>query len=324
MHARRAHKCICVAANTRKAVIALVLWITLGFAVACSPSSQYKRVDLKAFEQPSTSPVAAQQTTVPPLRVAVSSMVSPKETFTTYQDLIQYLGARMNRPVQLVERKTYAEVNDLIQSGGVDVAFVCSQSYVQGQQRFGLELLAAPEVRGEALYRAYIIVPVDSQVTQFDQLRGKVFAFTDPDSNTGRLVPSYLLWQKHESPEGFFRETVYTYSHDNSMKAVAGRLVDGASVDSLAYDYTLTQNAGLASRTRIIYRSDPFGSPPAVVPPGLPEELKRQLRETLLGMDSDYRGKTILASLMIDRFVIPDQTAYEPIREMLRKVQDQR
>jgi len=302
----------------------LALLAALGFAVACSPSPQYKRIDLKVSGQPSAPPVAAQQSAVAPLRVAVASMVSPKETFTTYQDLIQYLGARMNRPVELVQRKTYAEVNDLIQAGGIDVAFVCSLPYVEGQQRFGMELLAAPEVRGEALYRAYVIVPADSPVMRFDQLRGMTFAFTDPDSNTGKLVPTYFLWQQHLTPESFFQKVVYTYSHDNSMKAVADGLVDGASVESLVYDYVVARNTALADRTRVIWRSDSFGTPPVVVSPNLAPDLKKQLRDALLGMDGNYQGHAILNNLMIDRFVVPDQAAYDPVRNMLQKVNQQR
>ncbi len=304
------------------ATLPLLLVALISFLAACSPSPQYKRIQLTAPGQ--APPAHPTQPSIAPLRVAVASMVSPKETFKSYQEMLQYLGAHLDRPIELVQRKTYAEVNELIRSGSIDLAFVCSQSYVQGQQQFGMELLAAPEVRGEALYRAYIIVPAESSVTRFDELRGRVFAFTDPDSNTGRLVPTFLLWQKRESPDSFFHETVYTYSHDNSMRAVADRLVDGASVDSLAYDYTLTQDPDLAARTRIIYQSEPFGSPPVVVPPGLPDELKQKLRETLFDMDADYRGKAILSSLMIDRFVVPDQSTYEPIRDMLRKVQGQR
>ncbi len=308
--------------DASRTIIALALLAVLAFAAACSSSPQYKRIQLTVPGQ--AQPAPPTQPPIAPLRVAVASMVSPKETFKSYQEMLQYLGARLDRPIELVQRKTYAEVNELIRAGGIDLAFICSQSYVQGQQQFGMELLAAPEVRGEALYRAYIIVPAESSVARFDELHGRVFAFTDPDSNTGRLVPTFLLWQKGERPEDFFRETVYTYSHDNSMRAVADRLVDGASVDSLAYDYTLTQNPELAARTRIIYQSEPFGSPPVVVPPRLSEELKQQLRETLLGMDGDYQGKAILSSLMIDRFVVPDQSTYEPIRVMLRKVQGQR
>jgi phosphonate transport system substrate-binding protein len=305
-------------------VIALVLLALVELAVACSPSPQYKRIDLKVSGEPSAPPVVAHQPAVAPLRMAVGDMVSPKETFTTYQDLTQYLGAKLNRPVELVQRKTYAEVNDLIQSGSIDLAFVCSLPYVEGQQKFGMQLLAAPEVRGETLYRAYIIVPAGSPVAQFDQLRGMTFAFTDPDSNTGKLVPTYLLWQQHLTPEGFFQKVVYTYSHDNSMKAVADGLVDGASVDSLVYDYIVARDPALAERTRVIWRSDPFGTPPVVVPPNLAPDLKRQLSDALLGMSGDYQGRAILNNLMIDRFVVPDPSTYDPVREMLQKVNGQR
>lgn len=304
-----------------RAILLLVPFVLLGLVVACAPAPQYKRVSLATAGQAPAS--AASQWTRAPLRVAVSSMVSPKETFRTYQELLKYLETRLDRPVELVQRKTYAEVNNLVRAGGIDLAFVCTLAYVQGQQDFDMELLAAPQVRGEATYRAYIIVPVDSPTQDLDGLRGRIFAFTDPDSNTGRLVPIYLLRQRGQAPEGFFGKVVYTYSHDNSIKAVADKLVDGASVDSLVYDYTLARNPELASRTRVVYRSEPFGAPPVVVHPGLSVELKDRLREAILGMHEDPRGRAILEGLLIDRFVVPDQAAYDPVRAMLRAVRDE-
>ncbi|MHB0868582.1 MAG: substrate-binding domain-containing protein [Chloroflexota bacterium] len=303
----------------RAALVLLLAQVVL--LAACSPKPSYKQVDLSVpgrSQTPSTT-----QPTRAPLRVAISAVVSPKETFKIYQELLQYLGELLGRPVELVQRKTYAEVNDLIRAGGIDLAFVCTLAYVQGQQEFGMELLAAPEVHGEALYRAYIIVPADSPVAQFDQLREKTFAFTDPDSNTGRLVPTYLLWQRGENPESFFRKVVYTYSHDNSIKAVADKLVDGASVDSLVYDYTLAQNPPLAERIRVVYRSEPFGSPPVVVHPNLSPDLKDRLREVLLHLADEPRGRALLDGLLIDRFVVPDRKSYEPVREMLKKTRSQ-
>lgn len=303
----------------RRWIITLLIMLTAIVAtVACSTGPQYKRVLLPALAQPQLVP--ASQPVLAPLRVAVAGVISPKETYKTYQDLLQYLGAQLDRPVELVQRKSYAEINDLIRAGGIDLAFVCSEAYVQGQQDFGMELLVAPEVRGEALYRSYLIVPTDSPVERFDQLRDKIFAFTDPDSNSGRLVPSYALSQMGETPEGFFRKVVYTYSHDNSIKAVADKLVDGASVDSLVYDYLEARDPALAEHTRVIWRSDPFGSPPVVVHPGLSAELKERLRQILIGMDSDPRGRAIMDGLMIDRFVVPGPAAYESVREMLRTV----
>ncbi|GFP21561.1 phosphonate transport system substrate-binding protein, partial [Candidatus Hakubella thermalkaliphila] len=108
-----------------------------------------------------------------------------------------------------------------------------------------------------------------------------------------------------------------TYSHDNSMKAVAAKLVDGAAVDSLVYDYALARGFQYIARTKIIWKSPPYGAPPIVVHPRLNSELKTQLRDVFLTMDQDEEGRRILQDLMIDRFVVIDDAAYDSIREMI-------
>ena len=58
--------------------------------------------------------------------VAVAAMISPKETFSYYRDLLDFIGAKMDRKVSLIQRKTYGEVNELFKNGQVDLAFICS------------------------------------------------------------------------------------------------------------------------------------------------------------------------------------------------------
>jgi phosphonate transport system substrate-binding protein len=91
-----------------------------------------------------------------------------------------------------------------------------------------------------------------------------VFAFTDPDSNTGAMVPRFWLAQLGETPESFFSKTIFTYSHDNSILAVAKGLVDAAAVDGHQWEYFERFNPGYTSKTRVIRKSQPFGSPPLV------------------------------------------------------------
>lgn len=145
----------------------------------------------------------------------------PKGTVESYQSLLDYLSAQLHRPVESVQRRTYAEVNDLVESGDVDVAFVCTSAYIAGYDRFGMELLAAPQVNGETVYYSLLIVPVDSPAQTLADLRGKVFAFTDPMSNTGRMYPTFLVNQLGNTPEEFFTRTFFTYSHDDAIRAVA-------------------------------------------------------------------------------------------------------
>lgn len=255
-----------------------------------------------------------------PLRVAVAAVISPRSTLQSYGPLLDYLTSRLERPVQLIQRQTYAEINELVRVGQVDVAFVCGGAYVEGQRQFGMELLVVPQINGGTTYQSYILVPRDSQARSLQDLRGKVFAFSDPLSNSGYLSPAYQLSQLGATPETFFARTIFTYSHDNSIHAVASKLVDGAAVDSLVYESLVAADPELAADTRIIDKSPPYGIPPVVVHPGLNVTLKTQLRDVLLQMDGDPQGRAALDLLRIERFVVADDRNYDSIREMARVV----
>jgi len=243
-------------------------------------------------------------------------VISPAATLEAYGPLLDYLAARLDRPVQLLQRRTYAEINDLLRSGQADVAFVCGGAFVEGERDFGMELLAAPQVRGQTIYRSYLIVPRASDARTLADLRGKAVAFTDPLSNSGRLALEYRLWLMGERPDTFFGQTIFTYSHDNSIRAVADGVVDAAVVDSLVYDYTVARGPQFSSRTRVIERSPPYSVPPVVVHPHLNAQLKEEVRTTLLGMHGDEQGRTALAHLLVDRFVPIRPADYEAIRAM--------
>jgi len=255
-----------------------------------------------------------------PLRVAVAPVISPRVTFETYIPLLDYLADRLDRPAELLQRRTYAEINDLIRTGQADLAFVCGGAFVEGEREGYMELLAIPQINGATTYHALIIAPADSPFHRLEDLRGRRFAFTDPLSNSGRLYVQYRLARMGENPGWFFGETFFTYSHDNSIRAVAWGLADGASVDSLVYETLLLNEPELIARLRVIERSPPFGVPPVVVHPGLAPSLKQALREAFLTMDQDPRGKKALAMLRVERFLPPDPTIYEGIRRMAAEV----
>lgn len=257
---------------------------------------------------------------VVPLRVAVAAVISPKGTAESYQLLLDYLSQKLDRPVELVQRRTYSEVNDLVESGFVDVAFVCTSAYVDGNEKFGMELLAAPQVNGETVYYSMLIVPWDSPAQNMADLRGKAFAFTDPMSNTGRVYPTYLVQQLGSTPEKFFARTFFTYSHDDAIRAVADGLADGAAVDGLVYDFAVARDPSLGQKIRLIHRSPPFGIPPVVVSPNVRPQLKAELQNILLGMADDPQGQKGLQTVGVDKFVLIDDSAYDSARDLLAAV----
>ncbi len=256
----------------------------------------------------------------PPLRVAVAAMISPKETFDQYRQLLEYLSRRVGKDLEFVQRKTYAEINELLRRGDIDVAFICSGPYATAKGSLNLEPLAVPLVHGSHFYQSFLIVHKNSPFTRLEDLRGRSFAFTDPNSNTGKFVPTYWLTELQERPETFFNQTIYTYSHDNSIMAVSRGLVEGAAVDSLIYEYYKEKNPGFTARTKVIKKSQPYGIPPLVASGHLSQRDRDRLQQVLLAMHQDPEGRRILGELFIDRFIPLKEEWYEPIQRLHQKL----
>jgi len=293
----------------------LLVWTALWISgCAAAPTAPVIRLaDLRPLSAKATGEVL-------PLRVSVAAVISPKGTAEGYQPLLDYLAAKLDRPVELVQRRTYAETNDLVEQGFVDLAFVCTSAYVAGHEKFGMELLAAPQVSGISVYYSVLIVPASSTAASMADLRGKVFAFTDPMSYTGRVYPTYLVQQLGSTPDQFFVRTFYTYNHDDAVRAVAQGLADGAAVDSLVLDFALARDPALAKQVHVIHRSSAFGIPPVVVNPNTRPQLKATLQSLLLNMADDPMGKQALQALGFERFVPTDDSAYNSVRELVKAV----
>jgi phosphonate transport system substrate-binding protein len=294
----------------------IILCICLSVLVAMQAAC--KKREPRQSEREADQPLQAQRSSsaVKPLRIGMGAMITPREGFIYYSQLKAYIEKRLGQPVQLIDRVNYDEINQLLESKDIDAAFVCAGPYVEGRERFGMQLLAMPLVKGRPVYQSYIIVPAGSTARSLEDLRGTTFAFTDPKSNSGKLVPTYLLSKLNETPQHFFDKVEFTYGHDKSIRAVAEGIVDGAAVDSLIWEYLVQKHPELTAKVRILLRSEEYGIPPFVVRPGLDKGLKKRLQEILLRAGDDEEGRRILKGMMIDGFVAGDDRNYDSIRGM--------
>jgi len=296
----------------QKSYIVLIYLLIIA-VLGCSRDDDIKQI---TFSKKSEANDIGKQSGESPLRIAVGGMTSPREGFVYYKKLLNYIGEKLGRKVEFIDREDYGTINRMLMNKEVDVAFVSSGPYVEGHDEFGLELLAAPQVSGSTAYYSYIIVPEDSPVENLKELRGRTFAFTDPLSNSGTLVPIYMLARINEEPGSFFKSSYFTYAHDKSIRAVASGLVDGAAVDSLIWEYENQTDPEFTSKTKIIEKSSPHAIPPVVIRHGIEPALKEKLINVLLNAHKDEKGREILRGMIIDKFVRIDDKSYDSIREM--------
>jgi phosphonate transport system substrate-binding protein len=220
-----------------------------------------------------------------------------------------YLAERLGRPVQLLKRRTYQEITALLLSGQLDAAWICDDPYVQHEDQ--LALLAVPLYRHEPLYQTYVIVSGGSKAQSFDEIRGTVHAFSDPDSTSGFLVTRNLLALRHTTPAQFFRTFFFTYGHRNVVRAVATGLAESGSIDGYVWDVMREREPELISKTRVVYRSEQLGFPPIV---GLKSAgdtiLSEAISAAFIEMPTHPIGRQILTILELDGFTRADPDLY--------------
>lgn len=231
-----------------------------------------------------------------------------------------YLERKLGQPVVFVLRDGYQETMELLSQRQIDVAWLCDCPHVTASSAF--RLLATPVFQGRPFYRAYLIVPEENRTTRniFD-LKNKVFAFTDPYSNAGYLLPRYQLKKSALDPDRFFRRTFFTHSQRKSIEAVAIGVADAASVNSYIWETMHQQAPVLTGRTRIVARSEEFGFPPFVAEQSLSEKKFRGLQQALAQMSADEDGRAVLKKMNLTGFIPPQPDIYRNVQEVVRFMQ---
>lgn len=288
--------------NKNRKDLALILLVCLGYTLS---------FPLKANSSLTTNQV---------VKIAFGTMNAPLFTYHYYKELIDFMGERMNLEVNLVRKKKYLEIDEMLKQGEIDLAFISSGAYAWSGQDYQMELLAIPAFHGQKEHHAYLIVNQDSTLQSFDQLKGKTFALSCPFSDAGFILPLFILAEGQQTKEDFFKDTFFSYGAENCIKSVAEGLADGAMVDSFYWELLALINPKLTSSTRVIEKRHMAGSPPVLVRSSMETETKDRLRQFFLTLDQDQAGKKILSRMKIERFIPAYVHEYEPTRQMIKKL----
>lgn len=232
-------------------------------------------------------------------------------------DWRRYMEAKLDRPVEIVQRDSYRETMDMLRLDQLDFGWICSYPYVYLKKQ--LRLVAVPLYRSQPYYRAYLIVSASHpQIRGMEQLRGKVFAYADPYSLTGHLFPRYLLRQAGEDPAKYFAKTFFTYSHGKLIEAVADGVAQGGSVDGYVWDSLNALKPAITRRTLLVSQSPEFGFPPFVAHGAVANADFVAVQRMHLGMRKDEKGNALLQQLNLNGFIQGSPNLYDGVAAMMR------
>lgn len=259
---------------------------------------------------------AAPQTDWPKeINFGVIPVESSDNVTERFGNLAQYLEKQLGIPVKLQTATDYAGVVAAMQFKHIDLAYFGPKSYVEAAQRAGAEAFVMEvALDGSKGYHGVIITKADSPIKNMDDAKGKIWAFTDPNSTSGTLVPTvYFVKEMKIKPEEYFSKVIYSGSHQASILEVKSGRVDLASTN----DLDLLRGNGKQWDTekdfRILWTSPLIPGSPMAYRKDLPESLKKALSEAFVS----YKDPAGLQLLKVSGYEKTTDDVYNPIREQI-------
>lgn len=201
-------------------------------------------------------------------------------------------------PVKVFTPADYDGVIQGLLGGTLDMAWLGASAYAKiylTDENAVDVALTKQNIDGSTGYYSFGFARKDSGITSMDDAAGKVFAFADPNSTSGYLVPGAELTEKYGALDAYFGEVKMSGGHEQTIVGVAnGDFAAGVSwADGLGnwedgYNsgaFRKAADAGLVDMNDLveIWKSKLIPEGPMVVRRALPQEVKDKV--TLLTAD---------------------------------------
>lgn len=199
------------------------------------------------------------------------------------------LEASLGVPVKVFTPADYDGVIQGLLGGTLDMAWLGASAFakIHLTDPKAVDLaLTKQNADGSTGYYSIAFARKDSGITSIDGAKGKVFAFGEPNSTSGYLVPGAELMAEHGKLEEFFSEVKMSGGHEQTIVGVAkGDFAAGVSwADGLGnwedgYNsgaFRKASDAGLVDMNDLveIWKSKMIPEGPMVLRSALPQEMK--------------------------------------------------
>ena len=242
-----------------------------------------------------------------------------------WEPFIAAMSEELGIPVKAFYATQYAGVIEAMRFGKVQMAWYGGKSYIEAARIAQAEAFAQTvNSDGSTGYYSHLIMNKNHpDLAKAKQMGGDryvlenaanlTFAFNDPNSTSGFLIPSYYIFaQNGVNPKQAFKRLVFSGSHEATALAVANNQIDVATNNNESLERLEQTNPQAREKIETIWRSVLIPSDPLAFRQDLPEDVKEKIKNFFY----NYQDKSILESLGWSGFIPADDIVWNPIREL--------
>ncbi|MDB9540354.1 phosphonate ABC transporter substrate-binding protein [Anabaenopsis tanganyikae CS-531] len=271
--------------------------------------------------------------TITEINFGVLSTESQSNQKPIWEPFAAAMSEEVGIPIKPFYVTQYAAVIEAMRFGKVQAAWMGGKTYVEAAKVADAEAFAqVVSADGTKGYYSHLIANKNNPITEAAKAVGGdkyvienaaklTFAFNDPNSTSGFLVPSYYIFtQNNVDPKKAFKRLIFAGSHEACALAVANNQVDVATVSNEALSRLERTNPTARQKIEIIWQSPLIPGDPIVYRSDLPADIKQKLQNFFY----NYKDAEVLAPFEIAGFVKAEDKEWHTIRELeiAKKIQE--
>ena len=213
------------------------------------------------------------------------------EMETAINKLQEILTEKLDQTVEISVYPDYNGVVEAMNYNKINMAFLGPLTYVIAHEKSGAKAIVTQLIDGEPFYYSYIITHQDNKVNSLEDLLKQSeevnFAFGDPNSTSGSLIPSIELKDKgvySSEDENQFKSVRFTGSHDATALSIQNKQVDAGAIDSAIFNQLVESGKIDGSQVKVIWESDQLFQYPWAVNKDTDEKTIVQLQAAFLSI----------------------------------------
>ena len=259
------------------------------------------------------------------LNFGIISTESQANQKPIWEPFIAAMSEQLGMPVNAFYATQYAGVIEAMRFGQVQLAWYGGKSYIEAAKRAEAEAFAQTVADdGSKGYYAHLIMNKDHpDLAKAKEMGGDnyvienaanlQFAFNDPNSTSGYLVPSYYVFaQNGVNPKEAFKRLIFAGNHEATALAIANNQVDVATNNNESLSRLEKTNPAARGNIETIWTSTLIPSDPIAWRKDLPEETKAKIKDFFY----NYQDTTVLGPLEWSGFDPATDAMWNPIREL--------
>ena len=248
------------------------------------------------------------------------STENASEITRRWAPILAQLEKDLGVKVKSVTATDYRGTIEALKFKKAELGHLGPKSYVEASTNnyANVEPIAQLQLANGSLgYRSCLIVHADSDIFSPEDMAGKTFAFNDPNSTSGYLVPSaFFMMELGVDPKKHFSKVTFSGSHEASILAVSAKKIEIASTNLPDLQQLTRENKVPRGALRVIWVSKLIPNDPIVVRKDLPASFKSAIQESLTTMRARNPEAFKEIGAWVGNFVAADDGKYQVIRDL--------